>query len=307
MSLPRARGHASASTPSAARWQLVDNVYRHLCQLSRALKGAAEKMRQGERPDAELMSSAGWVIVQASGESLVDSLYDLESLVPDSSVLIREYRARTSRRTGATASARPAEGAGTDAAAPGSTLHDDDWVWRYHVSKLRIELMLAAINRDGDAGEQEAVATERLLHRILAGVWEYLSNNLPASLSPEAAYIKNQVLPGVDPWLGHERDFVKAAWVLETLAAHVRQSRLGTDGPAPTGFVAIEQVRRSHPDITGAAFDRVRKNLETWRRSHEDDIHILDEDPNTGRRRYLYPLSVIERIVSRERRRHPSE
>jgi hypothetical protein len=71
----------------------------------------------------------------------------------------------------------------------------------------------------------------------------------------------------------------------------------------PVGFMVMEQIRRSYPDLTRHQVESVRKGLEAWRETHEDQVFMSEENPDTGRRRYGYPVAEVKRMVDDVRRR----
>ncbi len=302
---PRA---ATVSTEETRR--IAGHVQRELKELSLALQGASEKMRKEAcPPDGLLMQRAFRAIVHASCEGLINALFDPKELLPESSVLIDEHVAMLQHRAGrdnvnATASLpdgnRKEEGRGRGTAGDEPQLNRwEDVRWRSKLSQIKIEDMLAAIQRDGDPAADSFENRVRIGSHLLVVVWRYLANHLPGLMSPDVAYIKNEILPGVDPWLGNWRDFRKTAWVLAVTADHIDQVWVRCDAPAKLiGFFRVEDIRDQYPQLTDVQFERVRKNLENRRKKDED--RAIAMDTAGGRPRYLYPLADVVEFVERE-------
>lgn len=205
---------------------LIQDVIKDLRGFSRALRGEADCVSDGKKPalDYLLLERSADTILRAASAGLLQ--LDLVGLVPEAARLIAEGRARLrDPRVGG-------DRVVTAASASPSTLDDNhstraadvdeaEWRWRHHQSRVRIEEMLVKLARDGDPAQDEADELRRLKFLILAGVWSELSSKFPASLWPEAARIKHELLPGVDPWFAQPRDFIKTAWVCEFLAQQI--------------------------------------------------------------------------------------
>jgi hypothetical protein len=67
-----------------------------------------------------------------------------------------------------------------------------------------------------------------------------------------------------------------------------------TPTPVATGFLRIEDIREQHRDLTEREIDCLQKKMQRWRKTHEDDVIVSDEDPDTGRRRYAYPSQLVQ-------------
>jgi hypothetical protein len=108
-----------------------------------------------------------------------------------------------------------------------------------------------------------------------------------------------------------EMRFLRAVLTLNR-DAHAPREQASGDGTPPTiGFLRMEDIRDAYPDMTGVQLDNLRKQLEGWRKSHEDQVLLGDENPETGRRRYAYPASVVkdkvDAITARDARRNRAE
>lgn len=93
------------------------------------------------------------------------------------------------------------------------------------------------------------------------------------------------------------------------LSASADAEKLLTEGsaaasPVPAagqfgvGMLLVEDVRTAHPELPGAALEAVRKRLERWQRTHQDDVRSID-DAASGRVRYAYPRDVVASKVAK--------
>jgi hypothetical protein len=214
--------------PTDSLRQDVPRIVRKLREFSQALQGEADRLKRetNAQPDYLLLERSANAIIHAACVELLQFLFDLKAIVPAAAGMIDEHAAYLgSRKAGNdehSTSETPDSTTESSNDSPTVSVSDEaDLTWRHHVTRVHIERMLLDHARDGDPAEARLVEERKLKFRLLAGVWSRLSAEHPESLSPEAARIKNELLPGVDPWLGQARDFVKTAWVLDFLAGQI--------------------------------------------------------------------------------------
>jgi hypothetical protein len=89
-------------------------------------------------------------------------------------------------------------------------------------------------------------------------------------------------------------------------ARRTRETASPSHAPV-TGFLRLEDIRVAYPGLTENQLGNLRKQLEEWRNHNEDAVLVMDEDPDSGRRRYAYPAAVVkakvEAILARAARR----
>ncbi len=92
--------------------------------------------------------------------------------------------------------------------------------------------------------------------------------------------------------------FRAAALILHTLADEAARPDVG--------FLRVEDIRRRHQDLTESELQNVRNQLQVWRDSHEDECFRGEEDPNTGRRRWGYPVAKVDDVAEGQRAKRKS-
>lgn len=231
----------------AAVAQVAQFVVKELREKGRACEGEAAHVRQGGRTDGLLIAWCGQAIVRAHCEGLLDGLLDLDALAPVELLVLGEEhlaakRAREERAAGATATPPPAAdggdpgnpgrggtdaGLGDTAQPAGDAVDPSDLAWQHHVSRVRLDDLMLKVTAASEIGAGGRDADEYdpifLAGRVVIAAWSDLSERFPGDLTPEAARVKNELLPGVDPWFGGARGFVKAAWVCQFLADRIER------------------------------------------------------------------------------------
>lgn len=209
----------------------ADGLSRGLWTVAKALEGTADRMSaKNGKPDFVLMEQAGGLILQATRSGVIDSFVNLREVVPEVSVLLDEPRPTA-----------PPEGLENSEQVVHEAQDSEDIARRTQLARAHIEEMLQQNAHDADPTEAAAKSRGRLLIEVLAEIWRYLSDTYPQRMSAEVAAIKHELLPGVDPWLGGERDFRKAAWVCSILASEIdeRCDLSLADASKMTGVLAV--------------------------------------------------------------------
>jgi hypothetical protein len=222
--------------------------------------------RKGATADHVLMQSAGWTIIHAAYQGLTDFLFDFERLLPEGRMLLDHYRegiASSAMWPEANASSsafdqepqqtsNPNAGDGTslpaasgDQPAEGNAV---DWEQRDREASDRLAAIAKEIEAHGDPAGEAAEGLFRGVRSVVSAAWDDLSSRFPGDLSPETARIKNELLPGVDPWFGLPRDFRKASWVCEFMARKIeeRWDRLTMTAAAKQYDVPYDVIWRAY-------------------------------------------------------------
>jgi len=68
------------------------------------------------------------------------------------------------------------------------------------------------------------------------------------------------------------------------------------DAPRIVGFLDAELIQRTY-GLTPKEWERVRQKLKYWKRTNEDKVKPITDDPDKPPR-YLYPAAIVEEFVA---------
>jgi hypothetical protein len=199
------------------------------CFLARCW-GAADHTPAGAEPDVLLIEPAARLIVRAHTAALLTDTFDLLKSFPGAQPLVDLCRSHPKSFEVAVQRISQGSPAPVDIGegnAEGSEGDEAQSRWRAHLTRAQLaDLILDVARTSSEPAPAEATTIQhnQVSCRIVAVAWSVLSDSFPGELSPRVARIKTEVgLPGVDPWLGGRRDFIKAAWLCELLADRIDQ------------------------------------------------------------------------------------
>ena len=254
----------------------IANSARSLRFVSRALQGAAELDHPNRESVLDLFESAGSEILLPVLDGQLDPDLGVTDLFPqlnaDVKELLRKYVRQDSH--------------------PDSEFHPVEAVFR------EMHRMLPSCWND--RGEPHTGRPQRV---VVVRAWEKLALSRADLMPPTLAFAESDRWPayGVNRWTGCRLELLKASWVCAILADAL-ENRLSQCDPHRirqiSGTLTLEKIRERYPNLTPDMIDCVRKRLEKWRRHNEAQVQMFNENPDTGRRRYAYPVDRVDLEVS---------
>ena len=154
----------------------------------------------------------------------------------------------------------------------------------------------------GELGQQlgaDGTSADAIQHRIRAAVGALYRFVVGAQVRPTATDVDRALLRSdlerhieAIHQVGEVLSGIRAARGLVPKSPHVLDL---PDAETPIeGYVNISQIRVQWP-LSKAELERVRKRLEHWRRTHEDEVAADRSTPE--RPHYAYPVPIVRKIV----------
>jgi hypothetical protein len=257
--------------------KVAQALVRTLWELSKSLRGVSARMNKGGEGDDLLIVQAARTIVRAHGAGLTVSIFNADMVAPGRGLLGDERMSNGPFPADLVKSSDVGRSDSTNISPPPARPIKTHGLQSHETLKRRIEGMLQDIERNGDPGKATMREMEHAAHETLQALWASLSARYPKLLTPKVALYKHDLLPGIDPWLGNDRDFRKAGWVCSCLAKLVeRQWDVLTLAEAAREYgVLAETVGRSCQSgqiktngKRGRDLRINRVSLEEWIRGH---------------------------------------
>ncbi len=267
--------HGQRQSPALSPATNAERCRQALLEAANVLKGAAIQMDAGGETRIDLLISAGYTLANTFVRGLIAPQDVGACDASDAKLMIEQLQAwlvgpkvEESEVVYIPAECKPSRPRDVE-------LNELTWSWQ--IQKIKLEEMELTVLRDGDPTGPIGDDHQRIAIEILRDTWETLCATHPEWLSPEVALIKNEVLPGIDPWLNQARDFRKAAWVCETAAKLIEQrcDFRNIDAAKASGIpkgTITRACQAGHIKTNGKTFGKLRMNrssFESWERAYQ--------------------------------------
>jgi hypothetical protein len=276
-----------------------------------ALRGDADAVAFGQHPNGRLVQLAGWTIYLAGRSGLLRSVLALDQVVDSFFLETLDGGVPQLLDDGVPGRAGPP-------IVPDSIRTIEQFL-------QEIENRVAKDSPDRTTAERPKSPPLHLpldpgeaACSLVMCAWRYLAARFRHELPDEMKrlYLSGHPLSDLRP--EDSQGLKKAAWVCDFLATQIGRAfgihdrKEGPNSQDESGNVLGDIGYLLHADIrklcsNDEQFQRVRKNLENWRKKYEDRCKATNSDPGSQRQDWAYPASKVKELIEKDNRRRRPE